>query len=222
MSTHNLYGHSTNGTAATLRTIETLVAYCNIKLVAHLENFIIIELPFSHQYAWYTLCDNGGEVNVEKINFLESLISVGYSSTQQPALAAEMMAYRIWCACTGQRIDYELVDVPPFDKTKCVTLDLLYSTRGTQERVYVAYEVHPCVLEDGDGRPVKYSDPAGKTFVQCEENDPNLATWCLYGVDAETGELYHLDDFETKAEAEAERDRRSAKLTPAIPSEKGV
>jgi hypothetical protein len=102
MNTHSLYSHSTNGAATTLRTIETLVAYYNIKLVAHLENFIIIELPFSHQYSWYTLCDNGGEVNVEKINFLESLISVGYSSTQQPALAAEMMAYRIWCACIQQ------------------------------------------------------------------------------------------------------------------------
>lgn len=63
------------------------------------------------------------------------------------------------------------------------------------------YEVHPCVLLNRDGQPVKDGDSTGIDYEQCDENDANIAIWGAY-IHRDGIGIEHLKDFETKAEAE--------------------
>ena len=60
------------------------------------------------------------------------------------------------------------------------------------------FEVHPCLIAG--------VDESGKEIMeQCDEHDPELACWSLYGhykIVGNFGGLECLADFETKAEAE--------------------
>lgn len=66
---------------------------------------------------------------------------------------------------------------------------------------YCAYEIRPCLLLDIHGRPVKNDDPNGMYYEQCDEDNPDIAVWTLYGHPPD-GELECIDDYATKDEAE--------------------
>ena len=55
--------------------------------------------------ALWTVCDNGGELNVERINAPETLRSVPYTSWRT-MLDGATMAYRVRCVVDGGEVDY--------------------------------------------------------------------------------------------------------------------
>lgn len=65
---------------------------------------------------------------------------------------------------------------------------------------YDAFEIHPCVLLDIHGKPVSRDDPGGMYYEQCDESDPDIAVWSLYGHLPEGG-LDHIRDYNTRDEA---------------------
>ena len=68
---------------------------------------------------------------------------------------------------------------------------------------YDTYEIHPCVLLDdnANGTPVRNDDPTGVSYEQCEEDDPNIAIWSVYGHIPGQG-LESISDHPTKEEAQ--------------------
>lgn len=69
---------------------------------------------------------------------------------------------------------------------------------------YYKFEIHSCLLLDANGNPVgnvKPDDPTGVSYEQCEEDDPNIAVWTVYGHIPAFG-LEAISDHPTKEEAE--------------------
>ena len=64
--------------------------------------------------------------------------------------------------------------------------------------VYDAVEIHPCALSQPEGETIA-------VFEQCEEDDPELAIWCVY-LHCVAGGVQSLADCGTRAEAEAVAD----------------
>ena len=55
------------------------------------------------------------------------------------------------------------------------------------------YEILPCVLLG--------QDDSGNDYESCNENDPDIAIWCVYG-HLQTGGLECISDHDTLKEAE--------------------
>ena len=66
-----------------------------------------------------------------------------------------------------------------------------------------AYEVHPCVGLDEDGEVLPPDAPLS-VFTQCEEDDPNIAVWAVYGHQSGEG-LTWIADCADRETAEALR-----------------
>ena len=66
---------------------------------------------------------------------------------------------------------------------------------------YYKFEIHPCVLLDDKNNTVRNDDPTGKYYEQCEEDDPNLAVWTVYGHIPAVG-AESISDHSTKYDAE--------------------
>lgn len=115
---YGLYGYADNNAEATRRTLTTLTAFWDIREAGQIDGCMVVrterkmfsELP-QPLHSYYTLSDNGGEINVEPVNYEAEMRSVPYTSNKG-IVTAEVMAYRIWCAITGQPIDYTLYDIP--------------------------------------------------------------------------------------------------------------
>ena len=54
----------------------------------------------------WTICDNGGELNVERVNAPETMRSVAYTSWRV-MLDGATMAYRVRCVVDGDEIEYD-------------------------------------------------------------------------------------------------------------------
>lgn len=71
--------------------------------------------------------------------------------------------------------------------------------------IYYDYKIHPCTLKDEDGNIIKDKTTPLKDlrgyYSECEENDPNLILWGVYGVSSDRC-LENIEDFRTKEEAE--------------------
>ncbi len=70
--------------------------------IADLSGGVIVEFHKD----WYTLVDNGGELNIEKINFGNSIRSIPYYHT--PPITIGTMVYRVLAAMRGEEVDYNL------------------------------------------------------------------------------------------------------------------
>ena len=115
-----------SGLEMTERVLYTLSKHWEVKtMLQTAEGLVIVQYPFSlakrdFSNVWFDLCDNGGEVNVEPINtperlkpyFPDGVVSVA-STSNSFTITAETMAYRIWCAMTGQEIDWNKNDTIP-------------------------------------------------------------------------------------------------------------
>ena len=66
---------------------------------------------------------------------------------------------------------------------------------------YDAFEIHPCLLLDANNNPVKNDDPMGISYDQCDEDDPNLAVWSVYGHIPGQG-IESISDHPTKEAAQ--------------------
>lgn len=112
---------ATNYDRATDRTLAALVLMHNIVTVAHVRNapnrrgFIIVKAPWTIHAPWadkwYTLSDNGGEVQVSLVNNWDSsgyVVGVGvpFTSVYAP-VTAETMAYRIAAVMRRESIDWQ-------------------------------------------------------------------------------------------------------------------
>ncbi len=116
----NLYGWASNNDEATKRTLATLTAFWNVLPAGEIDGCIVVRTNrqiFSKlaqaKHEYYTLADNGGEICVEPINCHDEMRSVP-STSNKGIVTAEVMAYRLWCAITGQEIDYDCYDIPHF------------------------------------------------------------------------------------------------------------
>jgi hypothetical protein len=58
-----------------------------------------------HHTVWQ-ICDNGGELNIMRVNDYESLRSIPFTCFRIP-LDVFTMAYRLRCAVAGEQIDWE-------------------------------------------------------------------------------------------------------------------
>lgn len=59
-------------------------------------------------YVWWTLCDNGGEINVEKVNDAVRPVSIPTYGYVRPALTVETVGAWVLAVIRGQPIDWRL------------------------------------------------------------------------------------------------------------------
>jgi hypothetical protein len=76
------------------------------RLVGTIHTSLVIQRRYANGYDVWTLTDNGGEINVERINEPDTLRSVA-ATYWSAKLNAATLAYRVACAMRGDAIDYE-------------------------------------------------------------------------------------------------------------------
>lgn len=88
--------------------IQSLGAF-DIRVLGHVRGEIIVNdaRPMAPS-AWWLICDNGGELNVERVNDHESLRSVPYTNRHHSMIDGATMAYRVRCVLDDSPIDYGL------------------------------------------------------------------------------------------------------------------
>lgn len=116
---------ASNYARSTERTLSALIVQHNFKVIAHVRpptssaGFIIVEAPFASgepwSSKWFTLSDNGGEVQVSLINgpcrygericYVE--LGIPFTHFAGIKITAETMAYRIAAAIRGDAIDWD-------------------------------------------------------------------------------------------------------------------
>lgn len=101
-----------NHAEATNVTIAMLNHGYNIRKVGEALGCVIVELPFEHGYRWFALGDNGGEITVREINVSTLYQSVPFDV--EPAVTAELTAYRLAVVMAGQPIDWSFTDMLSF------------------------------------------------------------------------------------------------------------
>jgi hypothetical protein len=121
-----LYGWCHNGDDATARTLAALDEFYNVSKVGSMGETIVVQFPYNQESpdlngVWFSICDNGGEINVEPINQPAQLQkyypdgpiirSMPYTSTLKN-ITAEVMAYRIFKSMIGENPDWEWGDAP--------------------------------------------------------------------------------------------------------------
>lgn len=84
--------------------IQSLGAY-SIKVLGHLRGTLVVDVTSMGCGDLWTICDNGGELNVERINAPETLRSVPYTA-HRTMLDGATMAYRVRCVIDDKPIDY--------------------------------------------------------------------------------------------------------------------
>jgi hypothetical protein len=111
-TTINLFGHRENGLNITAKVLRLLEHFGHdFKVIGSALDTIIIQGGYSLQYRWFSLCDNGGEINVGKINAGELPVSVATECALAPTPPnAETVALRLSDAILGRPIDYENVE----------------------------------------------------------------------------------------------------------------
>lgn len=83
--------------------IKSLIDHYDVELVV--EKIFDEELIIRYRGVWYLLVNNGGEINVEKINASESRpFPTVYMSE---SLNAETLMYRLFAVLRGELIDYQ-------------------------------------------------------------------------------------------------------------------
>lgn len=75
------------------------------------------------------------------------------------------------------------------------------NTQALLHTQFDAFELHPCVLLDKHGKPVRHDDQDGMYYEQCDENDPDIGVWSIYG-HLKQGGLEHISDHLEKKDAE--------------------
>ena len=111
MAKQLLYGWASNNVEATARTLVTLDLHHDVRRVGNIGNAIAVMVVQAGRYDVWTLADNGGEINVEKVNDQSTLVSVPYMSNGG-GVTAEVMAYRIWQVLHGREIEWDYLDAP--------------------------------------------------------------------------------------------------------------
>lgn len=121
MAAISLYAsRAINHVAATNVTIATLQHGYNVRQVGTASGCIIVELPFVREVKtgffpaeasqrWFLLGDNGGEISVMAINFSTIYQSVPFDV--EPAVTAELTAYRLAVVMAGQPVDWNFTDM---------------------------------------------------------------------------------------------------------------
>lgn len=112
---------ATNYDRATERTLTALMLMYNISTIAHVRNpnssggYIVVKTPWvmgePWSDKWYTLSDNGGEVQVSLVNGWDSSgyvlgVGVPFTNCMGAVITAETMAYRLAAVMRRERIDW--------------------------------------------------------------------------------------------------------------------
>lgn len=98
----NLLGWYSNGAELTARLVQLLEQ--SGVLVGSRRGFAMLVV---YRGIAYSLCDNGGELNVEPCGDADGLRSIPTTASIGPALTLETIAYRVLCALNDERVDYE-------------------------------------------------------------------------------------------------------------------
>jgi len=108
----NVFGYNKEtGVEKTQRLIKLLKELYDITFVGELPHQLVFQFPYdmkdnSLNYKWFTVSDNGGELNVNLINSDDITRSVAYSTS--PSTSVETMAYRVSQAAYSKNVDYAL------------------------------------------------------------------------------------------------------------------
>lgn len=84
--------------------LECLGAF-DIRIRGHIGAETIIDARHNYQGDWWYVCDNGGELNVGRINDHDTMRSIAYD-TRRGMTDGATMAYRVRCVIDGDEIDY--------------------------------------------------------------------------------------------------------------------
>lgn len=103
-----LGGWVQDGQRHTASIIYALQKFYGIRLIAIIDPQVAIVVSKDGDGRWFTLADNGGEINVEPINIPDELVSVPTTSTRI-GLTPMTIAYRVWRVMHQQPIDYDVV-----------------------------------------------------------------------------------------------------------------
>jgi hypothetical protein len=111
-TTINLFGHRENGLNITAKVLRLLEHFGHdFKVIGSALDTIILQGGYSLKYRWFSICDNGGEINVAKINSDALPVSVATECALAPTPPnAETVALRLSDAILGRPIDYENVE----------------------------------------------------------------------------------------------------------------
>ena len=118
----NLFTHATNGEIATKRVVDLLETIYKLRVTPFGSGIRVTHGYHSNHdfsYVEFSLHDNGGEINVEPVNSPERLkqyYPAGLRSIPSESnlgtITAEIVAYRLYLALTGQEIDYQDFNAP--------------------------------------------------------------------------------------------------------------
>lgn len=98
-----------NHAQATNVTVAMLQHGYGVRKIGEASGCVIVELPFEHRYRWFALGDNGGEISIQEINASTLYQSVPFDT--EPAVTAELTAYRLAAVMTGKPIDWKDIDM---------------------------------------------------------------------------------------------------------------
>ena len=91
-------------------TIACLRAY-KIEHVGTVRSAPVVADSWPHTACYYSVCDNGGEFHVHRLNSSDPGRSVAYD-TNDGIMDPGTMAYRVQCVMRGEDVDYELHFTP--------------------------------------------------------------------------------------------------------------
>lgn len=97
-----LFRHDKSGTVQR-EFLALLTEGYRISVVGPLRGGLVVE----REGSWWQVADNGGELNVQRINDSASLVSIA-STAHGASVDGETMAYRVAMVLRGEKFDYGL------------------------------------------------------------------------------------------------------------------
>ena len=92
-------------------TLDCLRGGYGIEHVGTMRGSAVVADHWPHRAYYYSVCDNGGEFHVHRINSSAPGRSVAYD-TNDGMMDAGTMAYRVQCVMRGEDVDYDLRFTP--------------------------------------------------------------------------------------------------------------
>lgn len=98
---------STDRATLMAETLDCLRGGYGIEHVGTVRGSAVVADYWPHRPYYYSVCDNGGEIHVHKLNSSAPGRSVAYDTTSG-MMNGGTMAYRVQCVMRGDKIDWNL------------------------------------------------------------------------------------------------------------------
>lgn len=96
-----------DGRIKTFRDMLACFGAYNLRVVGMMNGSLLVRNARHPDYDTWSICDNGGELNVEKVNDMASLRSLPYVAWGS-MVDGGTMAYRVRCVLDGAPIDHTI------------------------------------------------------------------------------------------------------------------